>query len=93
MPWKEADKMTEKERFINEMLKSEKPFKHLCEDFGISEKTGHKWKKRFYEDGRTGLQEQSRAAKSHNNALDEDTIIEIINFKTAHPYWGAKKIR
>lgn len=93
MPWKEADKMTEKERFINEMLKTEKPFKHLCQEFGISEKTGHKWKKRFYEEGKIGLQEQSRATKNHSNALDEDTIIEIINFKTAHPYWGAKKIR
>lgn len=93
MPWKEADKMTEKEKFINEMLKSEKPFKHLCQEFGISEKTGHKWKNRFFADGKAGLQEQSRATKNHSNALEEDTIIEIINFKTAHPYWGAKKIR
>ena len=47
MPWKEADKMTEKEKFINEMLKAEKPFKHLCNEYGISEKTGYKWKNRY----------------------------------------------
>ena len=93
MPWKEVDKMTEKEKFINEMLKAEKPFKHLCNEFGISEKTGYKWKKRFYADGKAGLQEQSRATKTHSNALEEDAIIEIIKFKEAHPYWGAKKIR
>ena len=75
MPWKEVDKMTEKENFINEMLKSEKPFKHLCQEYGISEKTGYKWKKRFYEEGKTGLQEQSRATKTHSNALEEDAII------------------
>lgn len=93
MPWKEADKMTEKEKFINEMLKAEKPFKHLCNEYGISEKTGYKWKNRFYADGKAGLQEQSRATKTHSNALEEDAIIEIIKFKEAHPYWGAKKIR
>ena len=49
MPWKETDKMEQKELFIQEMLKNEKPFKHLCAAFGISEKTGYKWKNRFYE--------------------------------------------
>lgn len=47
MPWKELNAMEQKELFIQEMLKKEKPFKHLCNDFGISEKTGHKWKKGF----------------------------------------------
>lgn len=93
MPWKETDKMTEKEKFISEMLRKEKPFKHLCADFGISEKTGHKWKKRFEEDGIKGLYELSRATNTHSNALDEDVIINIIALKNAHPFWGAKKIR
>ena len=61
MPWKETDKMEQKELFIKAMLANEKPFKHLCADFGISEKTGHKWKNRFYEQGKAGLYEQSRA--------------------------------
>lgn len=55
MPWKETDKMEQKELFIKAMLANEKPFKHLCADFGISEKTGHKWKNRFYEQGKAGL--------------------------------------
>lgn len=93
MPWKEIDKMTEKERFISEMLKKEKPFKHLCADFGIAEKTGHKWKKRFEKEGISGLYEQSRAPNNPSNVLDEDVIIGIIALKNAHPFWGAKKIR
>ena len=55
MPWKETDKMEQKELFIKAMLANEKPFKHLCADFGISEKTGYKWKNRFYEQGKAGL--------------------------------------
>lgn len=92
MSWKETDVMKEKEKFIYAVIKAEKPFKYICEDFGISEKTGHKWKNRFYEEGKLGLYEKSREAENHPNALPEDTVIAIIQLKTAHPYWGAKKI-
>ena len=92
MSWKETDVMKEKEKFIDAVIKAEKPFKYICEDFGISEKTGHKWKNRFYEEGKLGLYEKRREAENHPNALPEDTVIAIIQLKTAHPYWGAKKI-
>ena len=75
MPWKETDKMEQKELFIKAMLANEKPFKHLCADFGISEKTGHKWKNRFYEQGKAGLYEQSRARLTQD-MIDGDTAAE-----------------
>lgn len=93
MPWKETNVMDEKTLFIDATLKAEKPFKHICADFGISEKTGHKWKKRFYEEGKIGLLEKSRSPVVHPNALLEDTVIDLIALKSAHPFWGAKKIR
>ena len=92
MPWRETDKMEQKEHFIQEMLKQEKPFKHLCAEFGISEKTGHKWKNRFYEQGKVGLYEQSRARLTQN-MIDGDTAAELIKIKNAHLAWGPKKIR
>ena len=93
MPWKETDKMEQKELFIKAMLENEKPFKHLCAEFGISEKTGHKWKNRFYEQGKVGLYEQSRSPNNHNNQIDGDTAAELICLKNAHKAWGPKKIR
>lgn len=92
MPWEETDKMEQKEKFIAEMLKKEKPFKTLCADYGISEKTGYKWKNRFYEEGSQGLYEQSKAPNSNPRSLSETTVINIINLKSKHPYWGPKKI-
>ena len=92
MPWKETNKMEQKELFIEEMLKKDKPFKHLCAQFGISEKTGHKWKNRFYEMGKAGLAEESRNP-THNNQIDGDTAAELIRIKNAHKAWGPKKIR
>ena len=93
MPWKETNILKEKQQFIDAVLKAEKPFKHICNDFGISEKTGHKWKNRFLEEGKIGLLEKQRCPASHPNALPEDTIIDVISLKSAHPFWGAKKIR
>ncbi len=93
MPWKETNVMDEKERFIQEMLAAEKPFKHLCAEYGISEKTGYKWKKRFYEEGKAGLNEQSRARLTQAKEIDGDTAAELIRLKMAHKAWGPKKIR
>ena len=93
MPWKETNVMEQKERFIQEMLTAEKPFKHLCAEYGITEKTGYKWKKRFYEQGKAGLNEQSRARLSQTNEIDGDTVAELISLKMAHKTWGPKKIR
>lgn len=93
MPWKEANKMELKEQFITEMLKEEIPFSHLCKKFGISEKTGYKWKNRFFEQGKSGLYEQSREPNSHPNQIDGDTAAELIRIKLAHKTWGPKKIR
>lgn len=92
MPWKETNKMEQKELFIEEMLKQNKPFKHLCAQFGISEKTGHKWKNRFYEMGKAGLAEESRNPP-HTNQIDGDTAAELIRIKNAQKAWGPKKIR
>ena len=93
MPWKETNKMELKEQFITEMLKEEIPFSHLCKKFGISEKTGYKWKNRFFEQGKSGLYEQSREPNSHPNQIDGDTAAELIRIKLAHKTWGPKKIR
>jgi transposase InsO family protein len=92
LPWKETDVMKEKEGFFREMLEHKKPFKALCEEYGISEKTGYKWKKRYEEDGKRGLAEKSRAPVSSPNRLDEDTVINIMNLKTVHSAWGPKKL-
>ena len=92
MPWKETDAMKEKRSFIEEMLKQNRPFRELCREWGISEKTGYKWRNRFYEEGYAGLAEESRAPQDHPNAIDGDTAAEMIRLRLAHPTWGGKKL-
>jgi len=68
-------------------------FRALCQEYGISPKTGYKWQKRFMEQGEIGLQECSRRPLSHAKELSESVVCEIIRIKTKHKFWGARKVR
>jgi len=92
MPWKETCAMDQKKSFIKEYLEGMEDFKSLCKRYEISEKTGHKWKRRFMEDGYNGLSEESRSPKNTPGELDEDTVIRVIKMRSAHPTWGPKKL-
>ena len=68
-------------------------FCELCREFGISRKTGYKWKERFLHDGMSGLSDQSRRPESSPNQLGEDQVCQIIRLKQAHPHWRPRKLR
>jgi transposase InsO family protein len=93
MPWKETDTMNEKRMFAIEALGKEKTFTELCTEYGISTKTGYKWKARFLEQGWPGLEERSRRPLSNGKPLPEDVILEIIRLKNLKKNWGPYKIR
>ena len=93
MPWKETDVMKEKRAFIEAMLRENRPFRELCREWGISEKTGYKWRNRFLEQGYAGLEEGSRAPREHPNMIDGDMAAELFRLRNAHPSWGAKKLQ
>ena len=92
MPWKETDAMSEKKEFVFKSFQKEKTFTELCRDYGISTKTGYKWKTRFLEEGIAGLENLSREPKSNSNALSEEVITELIKIKIQKRHWGASKI-
>lgn len=91
MPWKENPIMNQKIEFAIRSL-SEDNFSDLCREFGISRKTGYKWKERYQAHGAEGLSDVSRRPKSHAKQLDERTVCEIVRLKQAHMKWGPKKI-
>ncbi len=68
-------------------------FRALCNEYGISAKTGYKWQRRFMEHGVAGMMEQSRRPHSHGDQLNEAVVCDIIRLKNAHRHWGPKKIR
>src|SRR5512147_1365646 len=92
MPWKKVEPMNQRQEFVLKSFHIQN-FRVLCQEYGISTKTGYKWQKRFLEHGRSGLEEQSRRPLSHAKELSEAVVCEIIRIKTKHQFWGARKLR
>jgi transposase InsO family protein len=93
MPWKESNVVNLRTEFVLLALAGTVPFEQLCQQYGISRKTGYKWKERFLADGIGGLGDQSRRPSSSPSQANEETVCEIVRLKLAHPSWGPRKIR
>jgi len=63
MPWKEVSAMEERMRFVSLAQSGRFEMKKLCEEFGISRKSGYKWVERYQEQGSKGLNDRSRTYK------------------------------
>jgi len=93
MPWKEINVMSQKLEFVLRSFKNEKSFTELCTEYGISTKTGYKWKERFFQDGVEGLKDKPRKPKRSPTHISEEVICELIRIKKTKLRWGPKKIR
>jgi transposase InsO family protein len=92
MPWKERQKMDQKIEFAMKSVGCSN-FGELCRSYGISRKTGYKWRERFVAHGLEGMAEESRRPHSHAQELSESVVCRIVRLKQAHGHWGPKKIR
>ena len=68
-------------------------FKALCREYGISRKTGYKWRERFVAQGLAGLNERSTRPRNSPDGLPEAVVCEMVKLKQAYPFWGPRKIR
>jgi transposase InsO family protein len=84
--------MNQRKEFVLRAMNTSN-FRQLCQDYGISTKTGYKWKERFIEHGFEGLQELSRRPRGHAQELGEAIVCEMVRLKQAHPHWGPRKLR
>jgi putative transposase len=84
--------MDERLRFVARLLDGEKMSK-VCEDFGISRKTGYKIFERYQDVGLQGLTDRSRRPHRHANQLPMAVEKLIVRLKKEYPKWGAPKLR
>jgi len=92
MPWKKSEPMEERIEFGLRALRSGN-FRALCREYGITARTGYKWRERFVRYGIEGMEEESRRPRSSPGALSEEEVCEIVRLKEAHRRWGPRKIR
>src|SRR5882724_6622041 len=88
MPWKKSEPMEERIEFGLRAVRTLN-FRALCQEYGISAKTGYKWKERFLREGIRGMEEQSRRPQGHAKQLAEEEVCEIMRLKLAHAAVGA----
>ena len=91
MPWKETSVMNVRTEFVLRVFEAKVPFNDLCKEFGISRKTGYKWKERFLENGLEGLSDQSRRPVSSPQQLGENSVCRHCETQVSASQLGATK--
>jgi len=92
MPWKEINTMDEKLKFVLRTFEKRVNFTLLCKEFGISPKTGYKWKQRFKEGGAPALEDLPRTPLSNGRSINSNFVYDIVKIKMNKKSWGAPKI-
>ncbi len=85
--------MSERLEFIKACLNRSEPIASVCDRFGISEKTGHKFLERFRTAGVDGLADRSHAPLTHQHRIQADTAAVILQLRKRHPLYGPVKLR
>lgn len=93
MPWKVSTHVDERKELVFRSFKGDWTIKELCQEYGVSRKTGYKWIERFERQGEEGLLDRSRRPKKTPHQTSEDLVVAIIAKKHQHPKWGAKKLK
>jgi transposase InsO family protein len=84
--------MSERLRFVQELVKRDESMTALCARYGVSRDVGYKWMKRFMAEGPAGLEDRSRATHHHPNATPDRVELRIRLLRLEHPTWGPKKL-
>src|SRR5438477_4221139 len=96
MPWESTTVTDERVRFVlayqREVLPRRLSMRALCEEFGISRKTGYKFIARHEEQGWVGLRDRSRAPQSGPHWIPTEVRDQILSIKDEFSDFGAKKI-
>lgn len=64
----------------------------LCERHHVSRKTGYKWLWRYAQEGKEGLENQSRRPHSCPHGTDAEAVAALVDARKKHPSWGARTL-
>jgi transposase len=93
MPWRTMNVHEQRVEFVVAATRKSKPFRSLCQEFGISRPTGYLWLRRYQQHGVRGIAERSRkplASPWRTDAVLEQQVVQV---RLRYPDWGARKLR
>jgi transposase InsO family protein len=92
MPWKTVTPMEEIARFVIMAQSARFTVTELCEQFGISRKTGYKHLERYALEGLKGLAPRSHRPLRFPQRTDVEVEELIVAERRLHRTWGPKKL-
>ena len=92
MPWKVKSPVDLRKEMMARLAKGER-MTDLCREYGISRKTGNKFKARYDRLGDAGLEDRSRAPHVIPHKTPAEVMELVIEERRQHPSWGAKKLK
>lgn len=84
--------MDERLQFVRDAHGDRFTMSELCARYGVSRRVGYKWLARFEAEGRPGLADRSRAPHHRPHRLADRLVELFVTERTAHPFWGARKL-
>lgn len=92
MAWRRISVEEEREYLVKCYISKQASMKELCDECGVSRKTGYKWVRRFEQYGLEGLADQSRAPLNPIKTYSEQQTQLILELKSKKPTYGPKKL-
>lgn len=93
MPWKESSRMSSRREFVLLATAPGANMQALCRSFGVSRKTGYKWRDLYLQQGNEGLEDRSRRPVTSPRRCDAELEDLVVALHKSYPCWGARKLR
>jgi transposase InsO family protein len=91
LPWKEKSLVKVRQEFVDACIEKQAGMTELCRRFGISRKTGYKWRDRYL--STCEVMDRSRRPKTSPSAVAPSLEKAIVAARKEHPRWGPRKLR
>lgn len=65
----------------------------LCRSFGVSRKTGYKWRDLYLQHGKEGVEDRSRRPLTSPRRCSRELESLVLSLHHTYPCWGARKLR
>jgi transposase InsO family protein len=92
MPWKECTAMDLREELMKLAEQPGSNFSRLCERYGVSSKTGYKWRDRYRAGGVAELADRSRRPQHSPRRSEPELEQQVLAIRDEYG-WGARKIK
>jgi transposase InsO family protein len=93
MSWDIKDIFARRHEFVTLALAGGISMAALCRRFGVSRKTGYKWRARFAAAGEAGLREKPRRPQRRGNQTAARMEQCVLALRRQHPTWGPRKLQ